>query len=224
MHQNVAKTLTLLDNDLTALGWDLPSRLYLLEGSQEDPTARYVGEIDGHPALGIRVMYDKGFRVPPSAHGMAVSYEMWRHLTADEVISRHPEMTEKIIDSMVRAGLKPPTPEELRESITKYYQTSMLPALPGPQHMPAAMRSDARSIVAVLRDGTSFTLAHSRDLDDLEVNIHGRQEGLHYRVAGYMYMFLHGIRPDEDTHPIRAVDELTQLQEMFEAPAIEEDR
>lgn len=215
--QSLKATLQTLLSDLNTEGWDLPAKIYFLEEPADDPQLVLSGILPNHPTIDLQGAFRAGMRVRPDVLGLVVASEAWRHLTADELFERKPDMLQRLKDSMIEQGfdLTGVPDEALREMTKNHYYERVLPNLGPAGTMPDEMRVELRHVSAVLRDGTSLAVAQSRDKDDVQFQVFPEGGFANSGVPTAMYLFLHGLFPDAETEdPMQSVADYLALQEI----------
>jgi hypothetical protein len=218
-HKSLVKTLETLVGDLNTQGWDQPGRIYFLDEPTEDPQVALAGIIPTHPVADLQAAYNEGFRVPPETLGLVVSHEGYRHLTAEEVWERNPEMFERLKAYLVERGhdLTDVPVEQIKGYVKDHYYNTILPQLSAPGAMPDHMRAEIRVVNAMLRDGTCILVGQSRGKDDLRVNVLKPGQFVRQGVPTALYLFIHNLFPDsENKDPMQAVADYEALKEMEE--------
>lgn len=186
----LAKLARTLENDLDALGWDQPHRMYVVAGSLEDPRLELTIElpIQFHPCDLLQHLYDSGHRLREGALGLAFATEGWRHLTYPELREGHPNMT-AAVEGLTDTLFPDLTGDERERILTK----SLLEMQSGlrPSQAPDHLRKETRSITTVLRNGQTIAVSRTRGKDDHDVFY---DKG---RVAHFMHQYLRGERPQD---------------------------
>ena len=220
---NTLAQVGVLENDLSALGWDQPARLYFIAGEEDDPYLQMVGPpIPGSATAQIVYAHENGFRVPAGTLGLVLAQEATRHLTFEETIERNPAtMVQKIAESIVRDGGVEPQGGWSQNQLEDYYYNNMVPGLPNPPDLPDLMRAQVRLISAVLLDGTQFFSTVVKDsgkpaFATVEDHTNIAESFIH----SLLYQVLHGVHPGSGD-PIQSVADFQTLEALSALPTVE---
>lgn len=213
MYESLISSLESVQVNADAQGWDRPSQIYFITDTIEDPTLVLSGEtppgID--VCLSLQAGWDRGFRPPPSILGFVLMTEGWRHLEWEEVAERKPDIVERIRTRYHEETGSTLSPDQLQD----YYDRAVVPGLGAPSELPIEMRAEIRVSCAVLRNGDHVTMSYTRDKNDRAHHVWEKEKLRDQRVPAFLYMFLHGVRPD-NVDPIQAVDDYLALKEIEE--------
>ena len=146
-----------LEEVLERAGWDRSPVLYVVEGTEVEPTFRPFAEVTGHPCDVLQGMWRDGIRAPEGAIGLALVVEGLRHLKLDEFRERAPEQYEQI--HAVAAEEYAGDVDAIQTAVETAWR-DMCQDL-SPATMPESRRIRVRNSVAVLQTG--WTLIVVRD-------------------------------------------------------------
>lgn len=212
--QNLLKTLEQLAGDLEIEGWDKPARIYFINTPEDDPALRLMGYMGGFPPDDLLAAYAHGVRVDDDALGLVVASEGVRHLYWEELLERKPDMISRIQEAMKNEGIEA-SEEQIEESSRDYYYGTILPQLPAPMEVPEDMRSEVRTLVAVMRDGHIVTGHKTRGKPDFQGHATTKQAMAPQSVPTSMYLFLHGLQPDPNhPDPVQAVEDYLAIKDL----------
>lgn len=149
----IEKALLLLENDIDALGWDQPPRLYAVLGDDEDPYLELAFTFpEGHPVDHMRQMVAQG-KFSPEVKGCVVATEGWRHPTMEDL--QKTDAWEVITRSARSANVPEDQIEEKGRMALEYANSMMRPA-------ENPYRVEIRNVVVVMRDGRVFGVHRDR--------------------------------------------------------------
>ena len=181
-----------LEGVLEQAGWDLPARLYVIEGTEVEPTFTPLAEVAGHPCDVLHGMWSEGVRVPEGAFGLALIVEGERHLNLDEFKERSPKGYEQIravaIEEFGDAD------EELIQTVVQTAWTDMC-AETSPLSMPEQRRVHVRNSVAVLQTGWTIMVVRDQGGDPVVLDPVPPARLQQSRVPDFMWQFLTGKEP-----------------------------
>lgn len=162
-HEALDQLIVLLENDIDALGWDQPAKLYLIAGTPTDPRFEMAGEIQvGHPYIALQAMWMSGMRIPDSTLGVAIVNECWRAKTVTEVGSaRLLELCPPLRSTLDIADLMGLTPEGREELIAEAWQIITLNVRPS--HLPDELRVESRQVLVMAKDAAMRNGTRERD-------------------------------------------------------------
>ena len=150
------KALILLENDVDALGWDMPAIIYGIEGDDDDPILKKVAEVNGHPADTMEELYQSGMRPPEVCRGLALVTEAWRLISLQEAVDAGlVDLTDE------REAHKDDWDEFFKFASQRWVEG--IGTMTQISELPPHMRVETRNIIAVMRDGTVFLVNHDRD-------------------------------------------------------------
>lgn len=216
LDRHIIVTLETMRTDLQTIG-KVPSRIYALVGDAGDPHAQLLGQMPIDPTVDIPAAYDKGFRLPAEAHGVAIVTPGFRHLRYEEAVERNPMLISRMRASMEMENAVPD--ERLKLEFEKRYYTQVLPGLPAAGSLPPFMRVEVSAAAAVLRDGRNYFIHGDVDGDNPVAQIFDGSNLAGLQVSKVMYMLLHGVRPDvkcED--PRQVVSDFKTVQALADLP------
>jgi len=200
-----------LADDLANQGWDLPSKMYALKGDPNDPLVELIGQLPGDPAESMLAGFDSGFRYPEDSFGMVMAVEGWRPLSVDELLEARPTLVEGVKKQYEQQKGEPIEESRVREAVESFHER-FIAAFP-PAALPPFLRWDVRNLYAVLRDGTTVSLIHSKDKDDHDFEhktvAEEAREGS--QAPSYMYLLMHNLRPETVEDPMKSVREYQAL-------------
>jgi hypothetical protein len=111
MYDDIKSNALILENDLDALGWDRPARLYALLPQDDHAIWRLVTEVDGHPIEFLKVAKTMHGPLPQEIMGIALAHEGWT-FPRDMVKGKTAEQLKELYAMM--APSEHPHREELR--------------------------------------------------------------------------------------------------------------
>lgn len=191
------KDVLLLENDLDALGWDQPPRLYAVMGEPGDYRIELITEMQGHPVdwikmavcgvPGQRAQYPGG-RLNDDVQGICLAVEGWRHPIAKDIEKTDPEVWNALVEMAHVVGI---TDEE---QIAKHVNNALATLFEN--HAPSSnpKRVEIRSIVVLMRDGRGISVLRDRG-GEPSANISSKEGRL---VAAMQAMFTGCWPKDED--------------------------
>lgn len=177
------KSMLLLENDVDALGWDQPARIYAILGDDDDLRMELMDEIEGHPVDYMRDMVAQG-HFDPSVKGVALVTEGWRHPTFDEFKAL--DGWPMLVKLAEMHGLSAEEAEKKAEKAFHYANSMMRPS-------ENPYRGEIRNVIVVMRD--QRILGVHRDRGSEAELIDGMMGG---RVDMAMSAMLSGVWPEED--------------------------
>ena len=161
------KDLLLLENDIEAMGWDQPPRLYAILGKEGDYSLELIMEFAAHPVALIRAMVlgengMPGGRLDNRVVGVAASVEAWRHAEAKDLAKHHPDKWKELNDLAVSVGFDPVTDaqgildhtDKVLDKIAENFSPSNSP-----------VRIENRVLTAIMRDGKGAMVVRDRGDD-----------------------------------------------------------
>jgi hypothetical protein len=197
----VDRLITTLENDVSALGWDQPHRLYAIAGSLEDPRFDLMlPPFRQHPIQKFLKGYDTGLRVKPDVVGLALCNEGWRMRMPAELTEEQVPVLATFRKAGRQKGIKD---EDIENALSRYFVE--LASELGISNAPDHLKVETRTVTAVLKDGT--VVAGNRDRDAQLQIAHSTIAGSEVfnpknvftgRIPDALYAMLHWRRPSED--------------------------
>lgn len=129
-----------VEEDINALGWDKPHRLFAIEGAPDDPYLVLIAELPVHPVKDLEGVTPLG----PRAKGVVVVTEAWEANPTKEIV-------ESLFKQMEDHGI----PEQMREMVLNQHFNEMAKRIPL-RYWPGS--KEVRMAVCVLRGGTDVHL------------------------------------------------------------------
>jgi hypothetical protein len=193
------RLVTILENDIGALGWDQPVKIYAILGTLEDPRFDLLLEgVDAKPQVVLQASYDDGLRMKSDVLGLAVCSEGWRMRMPSELTEEQmPQLAE-----MRAAGRARGLSEDETENRLSLFFAHMANEF-GVSNQPDWLKVESRQVTVVMKDGT--VVVGNRDRDHpLEVGhstvpgseVFDRSNFLAGNVPEAMFAVLHWRRPE----------------------------
>lgn len=157
----VGQALALLLNDLSCEGWDLPSGIYEVTGSVDDPIFTLIAEDRVHPIDLIDGLYTDGRRLCDEAIGVCLVSEAWAAKTYEQVMDTCPELFDTVIELASIIGLEPERVPDFLKGTWHDVITTVPPA-----QLPDEARQEVRSAVIAFRDGHVSAAMQLRLIDE----------------------------------------------------------
>lgn len=180
-----------LEKVLEEAGWDQVPRLYLIEGSEVEPTFRPFVEVVGHPCDVLQQMWHEGVRVPEATIGLALIVEGERHLRTAELEVRAPASYADLLKTA--AEQHGGDLDAIQVAVeTAWTQTC---AEVSPLSMPENFRVHVRNSVAVLHTGWTLMVIRDRGGDPEVLDPVPPKRLAESRVPDFMWQFLTGKEP-----------------------------
>lgn len=180
-----------LEEVLDEAGWDRPARLYIIEGTEIEPTFTPFAEVSGHPCDVLQGMWQEGVRAHEGALGLALIVEGERHLRLEEFKERSPQGYETLRAVAVEEF---GDNEDLVRTVVETAWLDMC-AETSPLTMPESRRIHVRNSVAVLQTGWTIMVVRDQGGDPEALDPIPPDRLKASRVPDFMWQFLTGSEP-----------------------------
>lgn len=174
---------------LEEIGWKQPARMYLIEGSNQEPELVPLANFDGHPCDALRDLWASGHRAG-DAIALALVVEGVRHLRYEEVEERAPQMFASLhTDVDLKEG------EELETVVRNGWE--QLASDTSAAQMPPSLQVQIRNSVAVTLDGWTIMVVRDQGGEPEVLDPVPPKRLELSRVPHFMWLFLTDQEPTD---------------------------